>query len=740
MSDVHVNAPANQTPTMAPPTRTDDQILPHIRWVPIGKSNCYLNVERSQSNPIYKILVDILKHINFFRAFTASSTILSIYIQQFWDTIRYEETAGCYNAFSPPPTPDALINFVNDLGYSKVVRNLSNVVTNDMFQSSRTIINLCLTGKTSGFERPRAPVLQILWGVINRAHIDYAERIWEEFTQFIHTFIEDKKNLAQITHKKKKATLIVIPSISAKGTKQEVFRMPIPNKLITADIQGEPYYKEYLEKVAKHQRCLAGEKGSDPDSLALKPAKVTKKSKPSAPKADLRPPVTKLAASQQSEPKPAPANSLKSVDESIDEGILKKEPRFNDEEDERTRVWEISIASRGSGKGKKENSEVESSEDVPGIDAGVQDEGQARPNPGEEDKGQAGPNPGDAVILEEPASSTGTLSSLQHLVKDLSFGDQFFNDKPFEADNEKTTIETEAESMCIDKLEHIMAYLIQDNKHLVERLDSYGVRLYTLENLDIPQQVSKAVDEIVTNAFDWAIQAPLRNCFRDLPKVDMKEIRHQRMWETNSYKAHEDHMMLYEALEKSMNRDHTDELLKDLAEARNKKKKRRDSLKMPPRNAYILKVNSWQDWWKPLEEDIPAPPEPAWSIPSSDLSKNANKPLPLGGPPGQVIIQSDFFFNKNLEYLRYDSKGSRPTLSISKMKAAYYPDVGLDQMMPDQIWIEEECKYDIAAIAVRTHIWILSVVRIEVFSMYGYDYIKKIVLRRENLNEQIIAE
>nr|GEY11872.1 hypothetical protein [Tanacetum cinerariifolium] len=32
------------------------------------------------------------------------------------------------------------------------------------------------------------------------------------------------------------------------------------------------------------------------------------------------------------------------------------------------------------------------------------------------------------------------------------------------------------------------------------------------------------------------------------------------------------------------------------------------------------------------------------------------------------------------------------------MKAAYYPDVGLEQMVPDQFWINEECKYNIAAI------------------------------------------
>nr|GEV23955.1 hypothetical protein [Tanacetum cinerariifolium] len=93
------------------------------------------------------------------------------------------------------------------------------------------------------------------------------------------------------------------------------------------------------------------------------------------------------------------------------------------------------------------------------------------------------------------------------------------------------------------------------------------------------------------------------------------------------------------------------------------------------------------------------------------LRHNINKPLPLGGPPGQVTIQSDFFFNNDLEYLRYGSKGRRPVLSILKMKAAYYLDAGLEQMVPDLFWIEEE-----------------------------YDYMKKIVLRHTDLNEHVIAE
>ncbi|GKF93008.1 hypothetical protein Tco_0279727 [Tanacetum coccineum] len=85
-----------QAPAVAPPTRNDEQILPRIRWVPIGKSNCYLDDEKSQSNQIYKIAVDILKQTNFFRAFTASSTIPAIYIRQFWDIICYDRITRGY--------------------------------------------------------------------------------------------------------------------------------------------------------------------------------------------------------------------------------------------------------------------------------------------------------------------------------------------------------------------------------------------------------------------------------------------------------------------------------------------------------------------------------------------------------------------------------------------------------------------------------------------------------------------
>nr|GEX69194.1 E-beta-farnesene synthase [Tanacetum cinerariifolium] len=895
---------------MAPPTRTDDQIMPRIRWVPVGKSNCYLDVEKSQSNPIYKISVDILKHTNFFKAFTASSTIPSIYIQQIWDTIRYDRDTARYicqldeqwfdltkdtlrdalqitpvnnnNSFSSPPTPDALINFVNNLGYPKVVRTLSVVMTNDMFQPDDV-----------GRIHPIHPFL-------HRRHKEYGTAYSAKEESQSHC--DPKYSVHQADHSSLTKQAQIPPEsdsplhlpyeeyiigylkFSAKGTKQEAFWMPIPNELIVVDIQGEQYYKEYLEKVAKYQRYLASEEGSNPDSPAPKPAKATKKSKPSAPKANIRPPVTKPASSQQPKPKPAPAKSQekkRKLDESVDEGIPEKEPTFYDEEADIQRVVEESLKSAYDAPRGPLPPVVIREPDFRKF----QPLPEARPNPGVLTEGHAGSDPGDdaepqpqsspivhdgpnlehidleatdenlkltveeQVILEEPASSTRTLSSLQHLAKDFSFGDLFLNDKPSEAENEKTAAKTEAESMVsvtiqqdmsvippmttpiidltsrpdssnrIDELEQIMANLYQDNKHLEERLDSYGACPYTLENLDIPQQ-------------------------------------------------------------KSINRDHTDELLKDLAEARRKKKKRHDSPKTPPGSPpyqppppsqpagpygtsrspeasgssqvpplpppppsinqegqshsstapSFSKIDASAEYtaWTtidtrlrsyvssfpedlhmdddmaldehPLEEDRLATPEPAWSISSSDLPvrtnnwayalaqgitelkpqdleglafelvkvfhpnvihlqyqmeechklltdsvdesiirHNVSKPLPLGGPPGQVTIQSDFFFNKDLEYLRYDNKGGKPALSILKINVAYYHDVGLEQMVPDQMWIEEECKHTSEGDrrAVRTHMCILSVVIIEVFSMYGYDYLKKIVLYRADLNQHI---
>ncbi|GJS57213.1 retrovirus-related pol polyprotein from transposon TNT 1-94 [Tanacetum coccineum] len=407
MADLNIPAndvPAEQAPAIAPSTRMDDQILPIRRWVPIGKSNYVL---------------DVLK------AFMASSMILAIYIQQFWDTMCYDSTTGMYNCqldeqwfnlhkdilrdalqitpinddnpFVAPPSSDAVIEYVNTLGYPCTLRNVSAMSVNDLYQPWRAIlsmINMCLTGKTAGHDRPRHHVLQILWGIIHRSNIDYAERIWEEFVQSIQSFLTDKKKLTTSSPRKKKSTPLLIPSIRFTkliihhlNTKhnihprigsplhyshddnvlgnlrfvgkdgREVFGMPILDALLTDAIKSAPYYGGYLAHVTEYQRHLDGEHGvaeeeAVPESPAPKASKT--KRKPASTKPSKAVPEKKRKLVKEAPDEPSPAKSSKrgqvgkrrkpkSLLKLVDEGVPDEEPAYDDEDANFQRAIELSL-------------------------------------------------------------------------------------------------------------------------------------------------------------------------------------------------------------------------------------------------------------------------------------------------------------------------------------------------------------------------------------------------------------
>nr|GEW45349.1 hypothetical protein [Tanacetum cinerariifolium] len=143
---------------------------------------------------------------------------------------------------------------------------------------------------------------------------------------------------------------------------------------------------------------------------------------------------------------------------------------------------------------------------------------------------------------------------------------------------------------------------------------------------------------------------------------------------------------------------------------------------------------------------------------------DVSKPLPLGGPLGQVIIQTQYFFNKDLECLVSGDKERRNVLAISKLKVDYYPNFELEEFV-QSLWIESEHDYGISAVygifhrwfkskefyitrhsapfdryAVRSNMKILSVVSLKNFLRNIYTYLKEIVLRRADYKEYRISE
>ncbi|GKB51580.1 hypothetical protein Tco_0902333 [Tanacetum coccineum] len=790
------------------------------------------------------------------------------------------------------------------------------MAVNNLYQPWRAIlsmINQCLTSKTSRHDRPRYPVLQMLWGIITSTNVDYAELMWEEFIQAIQTFLTDKANLGSPTKKGRKDKPHVI--LYCRFTKliiykaDEVFGMPFPNEPISNNIRNAPYYNAYLEMITKHdQKVLVEKEGKRKTASAKQPKPKPAIEKSSKPAPAPKPKVTKEKPSKAStakppNPKPAKEKSTKAtplqkaepvveanrplpVVEGKGKAIVTKEQaaqsllalhtpkrrRTTDQFIFQRRTPGTEEASTGPSPQPQDDTSAniiteELGEDVdkqvnleektaeldqdqavsdlgeihksrPPPEQVFMDEDQARPDPGESGVALAGPDPkpmhdefmanlyskvqeslkflaDEHVILENPLSSTETLSSMNNLEDAYIIGDQFINDKSTKDELRKLNGEAEVVSMVTVPIYQASSSvpplstpvidlsppkpassttqkfsdLEQRNKNLDNTTQNIGSRVFTLELRDLPHKIDETVKEAV---------------------------------QSGTYKSLPEHITLYEDLEASMARAQREEFLAEKDKSRKRcldnqdpppppidldlsKKKQHDSgasgSSQPPApqssawkksdtkdtpsssskqqsghhseksvedipmldtanisdsqdndSAHLLKIKPRSEWLKPiLEKDRPETLEPDW-IRKKKLSKtdlegptykvaktfyennislqlqmkechrmltnqvnlvnpeghrlipDVSKPLPLGGPPGQVTIQSQFFFNKDLEYLISGDKGRRSALSISKLKAAQYLDFGLEDLVPS-LWIKSECEYDISAAYGISHWW-----------------------------------
>nr|GEU89987.1 hypothetical protein [Tanacetum cinerariifolium] len=136
---------ANENILALAPTRSDDQILPFAAWVPIGKSNFVLDIQKKQKNPAkigaYRFQLDETR-------FVLDANLLG-------EALKITPIDQAHQFVSPPST-DAIMDFMNELGYTKIIHFVSRMAVNNLYQPWRAIlsmINQCLTGKTSGARR-----------------------------------------------------------------------------------------------------------------------------------------------------------------------------------------------------------------------------------------------------------------------------------------------------------------------------------------------------------------------------------------------------------------------------------------------------------------------------------------------------------------------------------------------------------------------------------------------------------
>ncbi|GJS52162.1 hypothetical protein Tco_0625524 [Tanacetum coccineum] len=729
---------ANENVPAPVPTRSDDQILPFAAWVPIGKSNHVLDIQKRQKNPIFQI------------DFTLDSNLLRESLE-----ITPIDQA---HLFVSPPSGDAIMDFVNELGYPEVFYFVSIMAVNHLYQPWRAIlsmINQCLT---------------------------------EEFVQAMQTFLTDKSNLGSPTKKGKKDKPYVIPY--CRFTKLIICHLGRIHNIYQRSASLFHLAEEDLKlgnlkfvskgEVDEHDQKVTAEKEGKKKSASTKqpkPKPAIEKSRNPAPAP--KPKVTKekpfkVSAAKPPKPKPAKEKSTKatplqksskgkvakvcSVKSSLqlvdepDEEPAHSEPEIEPKHQEAIRPLPVvegkgkdivteekaaqsllalhtlkrrsttnqfifqrrtpateeastgpsaqlqddtsanivrdspspADAETGVGSDKTNNggdTEILQINEELGEDMEKQhvliDKDQARPDPGISRVALDGPDPepthgefmtdlypkvqkslkfpaNEHVILEDPLSSTRTLSSMKNPEDAYAIGDHFINYKSIDDEPRKLNMEGEVVSMVTvliyqasSSVPPLLTPIIDlsppkpassttqapifiattmttpttlppppqqqstTESEFAERVTALEKKLSDIE--DLPHKIDEAVRENVKEAIQIALQAPLRERFKDLSSSPPPDL--DLTWKKPATRD------APSSSSKQQSGPHAEQPVKDIPI--------QDSDNISDsedtNSANLLKTKHRPEWLKPIPDyERLATLEPAWVIPRSHIPNAVN--------------------------------------------------------------------------------------------------------------------
>nr|GEW12768.1 hypothetical protein [Tanacetum cinerariifolium] len=188
----------------------DKALVPHASRLRIGKSKFRLRLDITSKETTLQMVYDVLQLTPFYKAFLVTADVPEIYMQELWATatvyhhsIRFkmdnkkriinleyfrEMMHICPRlpgqTFDDLPFEEEIIAFLRFLGHSGEIRKLVDVNKNKLHQPWRsfaTIINKCLSGKSTGYDSLRLSQAQILWGMYHKKNVDFVYLLWEDF-------------------------------------------------------------------------------------------------------------------------------------------------------------------------------------------------------------------------------------------------------------------------------------------------------------------------------------------------------------------------------------------------------------------------------------------------------------------------------------------------------------------------------------------------------------------------------
>ncbi|GKA04657.1 hypothetical protein Tco_0683777 [Tanacetum coccineum] len=174
--------------TQAQQKALDDALVAPADRLEFGKCNMRLNTDIKPKEATLQVVLDALALTPFYQAFLITAEVPAIYMQEFWANVTIHKSSIRFTInkkkFSlnvevfreilriypkipgQPPLEHDILSFLRDLGHTIDIHYITDVSIDHLHQPRRafaTIINKCLSGKDTAYEKIRLSRAQILW-------------------------------------------------------------------------------------------------------------------------------------------------------------------------------------------------------------------------------------------------------------------------------------------------------------------------------------------------------------------------------------------------------------------------------------------------------------------------------------------------------------------------------------------------------------------------------------------------
>ncbi|GJS82757.1 hypothetical protein Tco_0749298 [Tanacetum coccineum] len=264
---------------MAQPQRLaevhQDELCPPNKRYALMDANKKVDLENPLCPDERRILENIFQNHPLRFSITASSLVPWLYIWQFWHSLHKDgskytlkfmldrkeltltlddfriifhfpqATDNNHASFVRAPSFSDMVPFyINNLGFTIELREISNFKTTGLLQPWQTLCKMfsrCLTTRVTGYDQPSLQITHMLYCFVNSVHVDYAKLLCHYMTAFLKISRRARDRYHNLEDD------VMIKSIFNSGKNINVVGMRIPDWMITEAMKLTENYRLYAK-------------------------------------------------------------------------------------------------------------------------------------------------------------------------------------------------------------------------------------------------------------------------------------------------------------------------------------------------------------------------------------------------------------------------------------------------------------------------------------------------------------